>query len=209
MTRSGLKNSRLTGSIQLLYVTCVFIMAGCAHAPQKDSVVQHFNKTSGATITTLAKPFSFYRTEPLLAANSRDYVYAGPVEINHVGRREYLLWLHYCSTIDRSRQVTAADAPSDVFLFIDEKPMELVQAQNDRLDESLYTVPVAGGYTVLYRVTRDQLRKLAQAEQIRLVVEAGPRNTDEYRVWNGAEEGFRLFASYLLDDADIVFAAVR
>ena len=194
--------------MQLLYLTCVLITAGCVHAPQKDSVIQHFNKSSGATITTLAKPFSFYRTEPLLAVNSRDYVYAGPVEINHAGRREYLLWLHYCSTIDRSRQVMT-EAPSDVFLFIDDKPMELLQAQKYRLDGSLYTVPVAGGYTVLYRVTRDQLRKLAQAEQIRLIVEAGPRNTDEYRVWNGAEEGFRLFASYLLDDADIVFAAVR
>jgi hypothetical protein len=95
--------------------------------------------------------------------------------------------------------------------------MELVRTKDIRLkgpadfgaDSEAYAAPVAGGYTVLYRVTRDQLRVLAQAEQIRMVAESRPGSVDEYTVWNGAEEGFRLFSNYLLDDADIVFAAVR
>jgi len=196
------------GKMILLFLTGALIVTGCVHVPQKESVIQHFDKSSSATITTLATPFSFYRVEPLLAANSRDYVYVGPVEMNRTGQRDYLLWLHYCSTIDRNR-FAGEHTPSRVFLFIDDKPMELVQAQKIRLDESLYTVPVTGGMTVLYRVTRDQLHKLAQAKQIRLVTEKGPRNTEEYTVWKGAEEGFELFASYLLDDANIVFAAVQ
>ncbi|RLA27775.1 MAG: hypothetical protein DRR11_17710 [Gammaproteobacteria bacterium] len=196
------------GKMILLFLAGMVIVTGCVHVPQKESVIQHFDKSNSATLTTLATPFSFYRAEPLLAANSRDYVYVGPVEVNRTGQREYFLWLHYCSTIDRNR-FAGDHTPSRAFLFIDDKPMELVQAQKIKLDESLYTVPVTGGITVLYRVTRDQLHKLARADQIRLVTEMGPRNTEEYTVWKGAEEGFQLFASYLLDDANIVFAAVQ
>ena len=196
------------GKMILLFLAGMVIVTGCVHVPQKESVIQHFDKSNSATITTLSAPFSFYRAEPLLAANSRDYVYVGPVEMNRTGQREYFLWLHYCSTIDRNR-FAGEHAPNSVFLFIDDKPMELIQTQQIRLDESLYTVPVTGGITVLYRVTRDQLRKLAQAGQVRLVIEMGPRNTEEYTVWKGAEEGFGLFARYLLDDANIVFAAAQ
>jgi len=197
---------------KLLWLVCFIIVTGCTQVPQKDSVKQYFSKSNGATITTLAKPFSFYRQEPLLAANSRDYIYVGPVEINEAGQREYVLWLYYCSTIDRDRPA-ATDVSGSVFLIIDDTPMELVQAHNVRLaysaDGAPYAAPVAGGYAAFYRVTQDQLRHLAQAGQIRLVADARSQNADEYTVWSGAEEGFRLFASYLRDDVDVVFASIQ
>ena len=203
-----LKNTR----VKLICLLCLVFVAGCSHVSPRDSVIQYYDKSSGVTITTLAAPFSFYRKEPMLAVNSRDYIYVGPLETNATGHRDYLLWLYYCSTIGRYRYAEA-DVPNSIFMCVDGKPMELVQASANQLGESTHsgpdTAPVAGGYAVLYRVTRDQLRTMAQANQLRLVAETQSGNADEYTVWRGAEAGLQVFADYLLDDVDIILATAR
>jgi|GEM_PF-1175198 len=203
--------SRLS-RIRSVGLICFVFLAGCMQVSHTERVIQYFEPSSGATITTLSMPFSFYRKEPLLAANSRDYIYVGPLEINRAGHREYYLWLHYCSTIDRSRNARVV-APNGIFLFPDGRPMEMLRVRMTPLGRfskaEPYAVPVVGGHTLYYRVTGDQLQILARAEEIRIVAEDGSTKTDEYTVWNGAENGFKAFANYLRDDADIVFAAVQ
>jgi len=198
--------------IRPVHLVCLVILAGCVQVSHTERVIQYFEPSSGATITTLSMPFSFYRKEPLLAVNSRDYIYVGPLEINRAGHREYYLWLHYCSTIDRSRNARVV-APNGIFLFPDGQPMELLRVRAAPLGRfskaEPYAVPVAGGHTLYYRVTGDQLQILAGAKEIRIVAEDSSRKTDEYTVWNGAGNGFKMFANYLKDDADIVFAAVQ
>jgi hypothetical protein len=143
----------------------------------------------------------------MLAANARDYVYVGPAELNQSGRRELVLWMNFCSTIDRGRRPGEYD-PDRVYLMLDGKPMELSRADK-RLsaNELSYVSPVVGGSINVYRVTRGQLRLLARAGNIRILADKGGI-TREYTRWRSADSGFQRFAAYIDDEDHYLLTSV-
>jgi hypothetical protein len=182
--------------------------AGCAGRSGNDEIYQYLDESTGVTVTSLAEPLAFFNDEPMLAANARDYVYIGPAELNRTGKREIVLWINFCSTIDRGRRF-GSYRPDKVILMLDGKPMELAQA-NDRINvnEWSYITPVIGGSTIIYRVTRGQLRLLANAGDVQVLAE-GDGHTRKYARWRSTDNGFQRFASYLDDEAQYWLTSVN
>ena len=69
------------------------IVTGCAGQSDRHEVYQYLDESTGVTVTTLSAPLAFFKDEPMLAANARDYVYIGPAELNRTGKRETVLWV--------------------------------------------------------------------------------------------------------------------
>jgi hypothetical protein len=199
--KDRLRLARSIGWIGLL------ILAGCAGRVHDGEVLQYFDESSGATVTRLAAPVAFYNEEPMLAANARDYVYVGPVELNRSGRREIILWMNFCSTIDRGRRPDAY-RPDRVFLMLDGKPMDLAES-GSRMSAAgwSYVSPVVGGWAKTYRITRAQLRSLAKAGDVRLLADENGV-VREYAHWGSADTGFGQFAGYIEDESRYLVTSV-
>jgi len=178
----------------------LLLTGGCTRPTGEDVMYQYFDEASGATITRLTAPVPFHKEEPMLAANARDYVYIGPAEMNRSGNRQLVLWMNFCSTIDRGRY-SDSWRPDGVFLILDGTPMELTPADSQLgVSEWSYVSPVVGGSTLVYAVTRAQLRLLARAGDVRILAEVGGQ-TREYARWRSADTGLQRFAGYI-DDED-------
>lgn len=174
---------------------------GCASLPGDSSLRERIDESTGATVMTLDRPMAFFREQPMLAANGRDFVYIGPVEVNRSGRREYMLWAAYCSTIDRGR---AGDfgVPERAWLMVDGVPLELDVADQPasrraRYDDWLYEPPAAGGERIQYRVTRAQLEVIAKAQNLSLIMDRDGDGTAELEPWRESMTDFEQFGRYL------------
>lgn len=194
--------------IQIVGFITSLMIAGCVGRSGNDEIYQYLDESTGVTVTSLAAPLAFFKDEPMLAANARDYVYLGPAELNRAGSREVVLWLNFCSTIDRGKRPGWL-RPDRVILMLDGKPMELAQADNRmNINEWSYISPVIGGSTIIYRVTRGQLRLLARADHIDVVTE-NDGNSRKYTRWGNKDVGFQRFANYLDDEAQFLITSAN
>ena len=182
------------------------IVTGCAGQSDRHEVYQYLDESTGVTVTTLSAPLAFFKDEPMLAANARDYVYIGPAELNRTGKRETVLWVNFCSTIDRGR-LPGSYRPDRVFLLLDGKPMELPEAdRHNRVNEWSYVAPVSGGSTLVFRVTRRQLHRLADASDVRVLAEKDG-NTRSYARWRGDQPRLQPFSRYLDDETQYMLTS--
>lgn len=173
------------------------LVAGCVLTRDGAKLRQRLDESSGETITTLDEPATFALDRPMLAANARDYVYLGPVEINRSGTRSYALWVAYCSTIARNDGREFA-APARAYLMIDGEPMELGSAEpHAPLADWLYRPPVVGGSKVMYALTRAQLAAIARAHELSIVIEGEDDAVAEFSPWRDGFAGLSGFAHYL------------
>jgi hypothetical protein len=178
----------------------LIVSSGCTQATGPE-VYQSLDETSGITITRVFEPMAFFHEHPRLAANARDYIYVGPVELNRAGRYEYVLWMSFCSTIDRGER-TGLEYPAGISLVADGESMQLVETNAD-IGSQPYTAGVCDR-SALYSVGRDQLTELSNVEEITLLTgyDTG-RNGLEFRRWD-TSRGFRNFARYLDNDMSIL-----
>lgn len=187
----------------------VLLIAGCATAPSSQPLPQWLDRNTGATVTTLPEPLSFFHSRPMLAANARDYVYAGPVEVNRTGERTYLLWVAYCSTIDRIG-IPVDRVPASGYLVLDGVPMDLIHArQAPEMARPVYEPAVAGGEFVMYRLTRAQLLAIADASEISFLAQFGDGEVTEFLPWRPAKSDFRRFSRHLAGEAAAGMASAR
>jgi hypothetical protein len=183
----------------------VTFMAACSGTKPASNVHQYIDTETGITLTGLQEPAIFYHASPRLAANVRDYLYVGPVEMNRMGKLANYLWIAEWSTIDRrpgESSVTPVASPfAEVVLFLDGLPM-LLQDQHDKNDRKgvplkPYSLPVDTINSVYMRVSRDQLRRIAAAKTMTISV-SGIDRRRTYKLWSGNP---RLFESIIQDPA--------
>jgi len=176
--------------------------SGCTSVPSAPPIHQRLDSSTGETVTTLEEPLAFFRDRPMLAANSRDYVYVGPVEVNRSGDKRYMLWAEYCSTIDRF-DGPGFGVPERAYLMLDGEPMELVRAiREPEPGGRFYVAPVPGGAGVMYAVTRAQLRAIARAQDVMFVTVPEPGAVTEFGPWRESQSDFAQFSRYLYGDPD-------
>lgn len=166
------------------------LLAGCAATPGTRSRLD----SSGVTVVALADPIVLAHPVRTLAAAARDYAYVGPVEINRMGQRQYLLWIGLASTIDR--ELAGANLPEAdaLVMIVDGEPMVLSLAEwNVSLDLPPYetTAPV---YDVLAaRASLDQIGRIAAADSVELHVVQEDDAAAHYVTWHGNWASFAAF----------------
>jgi len=173
--------------------------SGCLRVSGMDvTTVDYLDPKTVNTVTHLSAPIVFAREEPSLAANVRDYLYAGPVEVNQMGEIRYYLWFGEWSTIDRlpanSDEPSVADNPAEkLVVWLDGQPNALTDNQPPTLGRMPYSGPVDSLRSVFFRVSRDQLRQMAVAKSIAVQLQ-GTAGARRYQLWSGDQATFAMIS---------------
>jgi hypothetical protein len=149
-------------------------------------VRETLDPVTGVTVLRATAPVVLYHDNSGYAAHARDYVYLGPVEVNRMGTYSYYLWMGIWSTIrHEDRGSEQRDGFESVTLFVNGEPLPLEFAgwtlESIGVTEPLYVKPVASAADAYYRVTIDQIRLIAEADDIQL--RAGTAKPRAYSLW--------------------------
>ena len=149
-------------------------------------VEEKLDMGTGVTVTHATAPIVLYRDNSAYAAHARDYVYLGPVEINQMGEYSYFLWLGIWSTVSDEERSYQRDGFESITLFADGEPLQLELVgwtlESIGVSEPVYIKPVASAADAYYRVTIDQIRLIADAQEIEL--HAGTAPVRVYLMWD-------------------------
>jgi hypothetical protein len=179
--------------------TVFVLLASCAATDT--SVLQHLDAETGVTIKRASAPIVMYRDMSAHSAFGRDYVYIGPVQVNNMGRHDYFLWLGIwgsSDSVDRSRKM---DDFATIVLYVDGEPLDLevngwtpgsIGASAD-----VYVKPVASALDGYYRVTIDQMRLIAESQDLEL--RAGSIQPQRYVPWESAQGSSQALVAFLRD----------
>ena len=182
-----------------LFLLLTLSLAACAASPV--AVREHMDRHTGVTVYRSGAPLVFYKDSSSRAAHARDYVYAGPIEIDRMGEIRYYLWLGIWSTMPVTDQAEQRDGFESVTIFADGEPLPLViTGWNESAigaQEPIYGKPVASAADAFYEVTLDQLRLIAESRDLRLLT-SGSRAAN-FEPWDreqSAMEGLRRFVEH-------------
>jgi hypothetical protein len=151
-------------------------------------VTQELDPLTGVTVRRATEPVILFRDDSSYAAYARNFVYMGPIEVNRMGSYTYYLWFGVWNTIrDDERMSPDRDGFESAVIVVDGTPLplELAGWTPDAIGVSqpVYLKPVAGASDAYYRVTLDQIRMIARANDIELHVGQGVSRT--YLPWDG------------------------
>jgi hypothetical protein len=188
---------RLHTSILSTFALTV-LLAACGSSGQ--FVRQTLDPVTGVTVVRSTAPVILYSDNSAYAAHARDYVYLGPVEVNRMGTHSYYLWLGIWSTIrSENRWSDQRDGFESVTLFVDGQPLTL-ELEGWTLDsigvsEPVYVKPVASAADAYYRVTVDQIRLIADAQDIEL--HTGGPQAAHYHPWRSNDAGSAAMRTFV------------
>lgn len=174
------------------------LVVGCASTEPAPTVREILDPQTGVTITYSNRPLIFYRDNSGRAAFAKNYLHLGPLEVNRSGTYQYFLWVAGWSTMESASSFEHREGLESIIIFADGEPLLLDLAGQTPgtigASEPVYLKPVASAVEAYYRVTADQIRLIAEADEIRLrTSEANPR---EYGLWDdqqGARNDLREF----------------
>jgi hypothetical protein len=188
--------------------TCALagLSAGCV---TKSAISQEYlDPQTAVTIRAVATPMIYAHEVPQLAANVRDYLSVGAVEVNNMGKRQHYLAVVSWSTVDRKRaSIAPPPLPEQLRMSLDGKPREWQPASHEPrslgVGEPLFRP--TGGYLgeTWYVVTVAELRAFAAAPPDAVEVADEPANIITYSVWKNA--GAEL-ADFVRDIPDAIQA---
>lgn len=186
-----------------LCLAAALLLGGCAG--ENSRISEYLDPQTAVTIRALAAPLLFAHDAPELAANTRDYLSLGLVEVNNMGARKHYLAVVSWSTIDRARVgVAAAPVPERIELPFGSRVRELAPASHEPRSLGIGGRPFQppSGYAgeAWYAVTPADLRALAAAPltSIALLEESG---RVEYRVWRADDAAVAEFVRDIPDAA--------
>ena len=185
--------SRYSGLALLL-----FLIAGCVGP---DSLaLERMDPLTGVTVTRAPEPMVMYRNLSGQSAFGREYVYVGPVQVNKMGQRSHFLWLGIWRTADASDPAQTIDDFETIVIYADGEPLSLEAAGWTPgavgLSESAYAKPVASAVDGYYAVTIDQMRLIAESNDLEL--RAGSLQPQRYVPWDSVQEASQTMVTFLL-----------
>lgn len=161
-------------------------------------VTEYLDPDTAVTIRAVSAPIVFSHDAPELAANARDYLSAGLVEVNNMGKRVHYLALVSWSTVDRRRPgTTPAVIPGRVELLVAGKPREFTPVTHEPRTLGIGTAPFrpASGYAgeSWYQLSVEDLRALSADPPRSLALTDDATNRVGYELWRAATEELREF----------------
>ena len=195
---------RIFSLSRLLSVTPAFLLALMSQACATGSgqVIEYLDQRTAVTVTRAAQPLTFSARQPLLGANARDLVYAGPVDINRMGEHSLYLWLAFGSLIGRSEspvpgQPTQAGV---VHFWVDGEPMELHRKATASgqigAGRDPYPVGPAVTHEGYYPITTSQLARIAEANSLQLTAPGFAEPPQRFELWTDRRECLVQFMEY-------------
>lgn len=175
-----------------------FILGACG--AQSPMVSDSLDPQTGVTVTRASSPLVLFHDNSRAAAHARHYLYLAPLQINRMGELRYYLWLAAWSTIVDTDAAEIRDALESVVVFADSEPLSLELVGwtpvSAGLSRPVYATPVASAIEAYYAVTLDQIRLIAQSQDIR--VRGGSTLADDFSPWetrSSARDGLRAFVA--------------
>ncbi len=108
------------------------LLGACTTTAGGPAVQEYLDPQTAMTIRVVSEPFVYARDVPELAANVRDYLYVGAVELNNMGVRKHYWALIAWSTIDRKRTGLALPGlPERLEMSLAGKPREYPLATHE------------------------------------------------------------------------------
>jgi len=162
----------------------VLLLSACAGRDVQ--LLDKLDSVTGVTITYSAAPMVFYRNDSGRAAHARNFVHLGPLEINRMGDYRYFLWLGVWNTLQNTGSSVARDGFESIVIYADGEPLALElagwTAAAIGASEPVYIKPVSSAADAYYEVTVDQLRVIAEAEDIR--VQSTGAKQQSFELWD-------------------------
>jgi len=164
-------------------------LASCATVEPERRAAEYLDEATGATITRVEAPFTFYSDDPSRAANARDYLDAAPLSVNRSGKYSWWLWLGGWSTIDRGASGGGPElaAVAALQLMVDGEPMDLqFEAARDGIPGAgalPYTATVVPARIVLLPLTGSQVVRLSRAADISIRTEMADGEVRQWQPW--------------------------
>jgi hypothetical protein len=178
-------------------LTVLMGLASCASSSPTAS--DKLDQFTGATVTYVDVPLVFYRDNPAQAAYARNFVHAGPIQVNRSGAYKYYIWLGSWNTMQVTDTSYARDGLESIVIFADGEPLllELSGWAPDAIgvSEPVYLSPAASAADAYYQVTIDQVRLIAEASDIRLRT-AGP-TPREFELWDDQMSAMQSLAEFI------------
>ena len=186
---------------QFMVLACVAtLLSACTGTSHNEIDVREYQDSrTGVTITAAKRAIVLYSEEPLLTANTRDYVSMGPVEVNQSGNRSYLLWIGIWTTIDRPdvSEDTVRKRFDPIYFLIDGEPMEFNRVSRSDIVEAPYEPPAPGAIEGYYAITRDQIIRFANAADLKVQAPVSGISSKDFHLWRMDIDPFTQFAEFL------------
>lgn len=184
--------------VRILRITAFMLFLSACVDNSATRVTEYLDPETAVTIRAVAAPIVFSHDAPELAANARDYLSAGLVEVNNMGKRVHYLALVSWSTVDRRRRgTTPAVTPGRVELLVAGKPREFTPVTHEPRTLGIGAAPFrpASGYVgeSWYRLSVDDLRALSAAPPSSIALTNDATNPIEYELWRAATAELRDF----------------
>lgn len=183
-----------------LCALAVVVVAGCASSASTTN--EYLDPLTAVTVTYAKVPLIMHRDVSGRAAYARDFVHAGPIQVNRSGSYRYYLWFGIWSTLPDVDVIEQRDGFESVVVFADGEPLQLDlagwSASSIGASESAYHKPVASAADAYYEVTVDQIRLLGEANEIRLrTTGTKPASYEPWDDQRSAKNSIAAFVSYV------------
>ena len=176
----------------LIFSSVAVLLSACA---TESSVTSRLD-SSGFTIATMGDAIVLSRPTLHLAASVRDYAYVGPVEINHMGKKDHYLWVGLASTVDRTFENLPPDDANKLVLLVDGQPMMLPLSKwITSLDQQPYETIAPLYATLSARASLNQIKRIADAVSVEVHIISNDGTTAYYRMWHGDWPSWSLLGS--------------
>ena len=179
-------------SSPFLYVLALVTAAGlCGCSASTALTGEKLDPATSASISYSEQPLIFYRDASGRAALAKDFVYVAPVAVNRGGNYRYYLWLGIWTVSGETSKDATRDGFESIVLVADGEPLQL-EITGWTIDaigasEPVYSKPVASAADAYYELTFDQLRPLAEANHLRLLI--GGNDPGLFEPWDDQRRG--------------------
>lgn len=189
MDAAGRRKVLMAWRYTALALAASLSLVSCRTVAPDRRATQYLDDATGATITRVEVPVTFYSDDPSRAANARDYLDVAPLAVNRSGNYSWWLWLGVWSTIDRGASggdPELADI-SAIQLMVDGEPMDLwMQAATDRIPGAAtlpYAATVAPARSMVLPLTASQVGRLGRATRIGIHTEMADGEVRRWQIW--------------------------
>lgn len=157
-------------SLAISLVIALFLVSACAS--NSPAVLSKLDPRTSVTISYNQSPLVFFRTLSPSSAKNAEHVYLAPLEVNRSGDYRYYLWSATWSTLDRTQPRQLHERIESIEIVADGQPVTLKikggSSQAIGASEPVYRKPVAWATEAYYDVSLDQLRRIAEATDLRV-----------------------------------------